>query len=119
MIDALSLYFTGLLPIIWKFGAWGFVIAGALAWAWFMPIFKKTALWVAVGAAVVLVTYSVGVKDGSDRVKAQWAAALENEARHGEGARESAERAVRAEPPASVRDDVCNRDNWRSGQQAC
>src|SRR5579864_4575788 len=63
--------YTGLSPLIWHFGVGGVVVICCLAWAYFMPVFKKTALWIALGVIVGLVMYAAGVNDELSRQKAK------------------------------------------------
>lgn len=112
-------FFVGLWPIVSKFGIAFGLIAALLAFAWFSPIFKKAALAVAAIITATTIAYYVGVSDGEKRVRARWEAALEQELKNGEQLREDAERSVDRDTPDGVRNDACNRDNWRPGQQAC
>ena len=57
--------------LAWHFGTIGFILFAALAWAWFVPIFKKTALWVALGAAIIMVTAVIYTRLGADYVQAK------------------------------------------------
>lgn len=66
----------GLWPLLFKYTFALAGIGGALAFAWFSPVFKKTALWVASGIAIGLVCYHTGVNDGANRVHAQWDSAV-------------------------------------------
>ena len=68
-------YLVGLLPLVYHFTAGTLIIIGALAWAWFMPVFKKTALWVAASVFLVMFAYATGVKNENDRWHAKWIAA--------------------------------------------
>lgn len=56
-------------------GVGGVIIIGALAWAWFMPMFRRTALNVALIAAITLTVYSKGYHDAYVHQKAKWKAA--------------------------------------------
>lgn len=77
----LKIAFAGLWPLIWHFG----IIAGigilALAFAWFSPVFKKTALWVALSCLIIGFTAATYVRLGEQRVRAQWDAANAEAAR--------------------------------------
>lgn len=114
MIDWIQYQAAGLWTLVWHYGIGVGVCICALAWAWFMPVFKKTALWVALGSLIVTTSYGIGVSNGSARVKAQWDAALAAEIERGKKARADAESVVRPERPDSgvLRDDPRNRDNW-------
>jgi hypothetical protein len=90
--------FSGLWPLVWHFGL-GFGVMGlALAWWWFVPIGKKSALWVAFTAGVITVSYTAGVKNGEYRVQAEWDAAVSREVESGAAARAAAERNVSPTP---------------------
>lgn len=114
MFEWLQTATAGIWPIVWHYSAGIGVTGAALAFAWFSPVFKKTALWVALGSLIITVSYGIGVSNGSARVRAQWDAALAAEIEQGKKARTDAESAVRPERPDSgvLRDDPRNRDNW-------
>lgn len=112
-------FFTGIWPIVSKFGIATGLVAALLAFAWFSPIFKKAALAAAAIIIATTIAYTVGVSDGEKHVKARWEAALQRELENGEKLREDAERSIDRDTPDGVRNDACNRDNWRPGQQAC
>lgn len=103
-----------LLPIIRDYAAALALIAAALGTAFVARgmRLRLAALLVAASVIVTTIAYSVGLKRGSDRVKADWDWTLELEHRDGEAARMAAERAVRVEPPDSgvLADDPWNRD---------
>lgn len=61
---------------ILKYGIGAVCIAAALAFAWFSPVFKKTALWVASVIAVGMFVFTIGVNDGIKYEKAKWDAAI-------------------------------------------
>jgi hypothetical protein len=63
--------YTGLSPLIWHYGVGGVIVLACLAWAYFMPMFKKTALWVALAVIVGLVMYTAGVNNEISRQKAK------------------------------------------------
>ena len=106
----LKIAFAGLWPLVWHFG----IIAGvgilALAFAWFSPVFKKTALWVALGAGLTIVIAATYTKLGEQRVQAQWDAATAHAEQLAKDARTGAEHDVAHADPGSVRDDRYNRD---------
>jgi hypothetical protein len=63
-------------------------------------------------AAVILISYGVGVSNGEARVKAQWAAAEQAAIQRGNEARSSAERSVKRDAsPSGLRNDPYNRDH--------
>lgn len=64
----LTLLFTGLWPLLWKFGIGLGLVAGGVAWWYFSPIFKKVGLYVAAGAAIWMSAYGLGVHDEHARV---------------------------------------------------
>lgn len=90
----LPFWAVGLLPIVLKHGFGILAIAGCLAFAWFSPVFKKTALWVASGIAIGLICYATGVNDGETRIYKRWDAELTAAVDQGEKAREDAEQNV-------------------------
>lgn len=103
-----------LLPIARDYAVALGAIATALGVAFVAPGIRIK-LAAALVAAIVIATtiaYGVGLKRGSDRVKADWDWTLELEHREGEAARTGAERAVRVEPADSgvLADDPWNRD---------
>lgn len=63
--------YTGLGPLIWHFGVGGVIVLCCLAWAYFIPVFKKTALWIALAVTLGLAAYTLGVHDEADRWKAK------------------------------------------------
>ena len=103
-----------LLPVIRDYAAALGLIAAAAGVAFIAPNvrIKLAAVLAALSIIVTTIAYSVGLKRGSDRVKAQWDWTLELEHREGEAARTEAERAVRVEPADSsvLADDPWNRD---------
>lgn len=113
MIWWLKIQLAGLWPLIWHYGIGVGVAILALAFAWFSPVFKKTALWVAVGSIIITVSYGIGVSNGSARVKAQWDAAIAASIEQSETARSDAERTIRDAPAGELSGDIYNRD--RSG----
>lgn len=96
-MNLLSYFFNTLWPLVWHFGTGvGVIIIGVLVW-WFTP-FRATGLAIAAGAAIFLVSFSVGVKDGSDRVQAKWDAAEQAALKRGQDARDEADTWVRDHP---------------------
>lgn len=93
--------------LVWHFGIVFGVAILALLWAWFSPIFKKTALWVALGAAIIGFTAGVYTKLGADYARAQWKAAEQHQLEKGRDARAAAERDI----AHGLRDDRYDRDN--------
>ena len=104
-------FFAGIWPIVLSYGMYGIAVVACLAFAWFSPIFKKTALWVGLAIVVALTFYSFGVKDGSARIKAQWDAAVEQALKLGQKARSDAEHYDSGTTPDELRNDPYNRDN--------
>ncbi len=87
--------------LVWHFGIGGVGIAGALAFAWFSPVFKKTALWVALSIALVLGSYATGVVNENSYWQAKWDAAQVKAVKRGTTARARAG----ADAASGVRDD--------------
>lgn len=54
---------AGLAPLFWHFTGGSAFIAAALAFAYFSPVFKKTALWVALGGVLFMTAFTLGVQD--------------------------------------------------------
>ncbi len=106
----LQVWFAGIWPLLFTYGIGVFAIGCALAFAWFFPVFKKTALWVAGAIAVGLVCYSLGVSHEHDRGKAQLEAAEQRAFENGKKARSDAERDVNDAVPELLRNDRYNRD---------
>lgn len=103
-------YLAGIWPLLFKYGIGVFAIGAALVFAWFSPVFKKTALWIAAGIAIGLVCYNIGVSDGANRIQKQWDAALAAAIQRGEDARKDAERSITDAVPDELRNDPYNRD---------
>ena len=103
-----------LLPIVRDTAVALALIAAALGAAFIAPGLrnKLAALLAACAVIATTIAYSVGLKRGADRVKADWDWTLEVEHREGEAARSDAERAVRVEPPDGgvLANDPWNRD---------
>lgn len=94
MLDWFQVQTAGLWPLIWHYSSGLGVVGGALAFSWFSPVFKKTALWVALGALIITVSYGVGVSNGEARIQAKWDAAVAAEIARIEQARRDAERDI-------------------------
>lgn len=106
--------------IVVSYGVAGIAVIGLLAVALFAPLGPRARLAAFAAAALIVAltaSYTVGLKQGADRVKRDWDWTLQVEAKDGEEARTDAERTVPAEPPASVRDDIWNRDGWKDGKR--
>jgi hypothetical protein len=97
--------------LIWHFGIIGVVLFAALAWAWFIPFFKKTALWVALGAAIIGLTAGIYTKLGADYVRAKWEAAEQAAIDLGSEARDGAVSDIRRAGAGGLPNDPYNRDN--------
>lgn len=87
----LPLWAIGLFPLFWKYSVAMGAIGAALAFAWFSPVLKKTALWIALGIGVGMVCYDTGVRDGESRIRKQWDAAIAASNSQGKQARNDAE----------------------------
>lgn len=111
MFDWLQSTTAGIWPIVGHYSAGLGVTGAALAFAWFSPVFKKTALWVALGSLIVTTSYGIGVSNGAARVKAQWDAAIAASIEQSEKARSDAERDVSGDIPSQLSNDRYNRDN--------
>jgi membrane protein implicated in regulation of membrane protease activity len=105
-----------LLPVIRDYAAALGLIAAAAGVAFVAPgvRIKLAGVLAALSIIVTTIAYSVGLKRGSDRVKADWDWTLELEHREGEAARADAERAVRVEPADS---GVLANDPWNCDAQ--
>lgn len=126
-------FFAGLWPIVGHYTLFLGVIGGCIALAifsvalqaelasipligpWLASNIRHIREWAIVGAvlaAIILISYGLGVSNGEARVKAQWAAAEQAAITLGKNARSSAVRSVeRAPASAGLRDDEYNRDN--------
>lgn len=100
---------AGLWPLLWSYGIAGVIIVCALAWALFMPLFKKLALSIAIVTAIGLAVFSAGVKWGEFHVQAKWDKANAIAEKIGRDARAAAERDL-IHNPNWMRDDRYNRD---------
>lgn len=67
----ISLFFAGLWPMLWHFGIGGVLVAGALAGAWFLPMFRRDFLWAAAIVVFALVFESIGIHTEKARRDAQ------------------------------------------------
>lgn len=105
-------FLAGLWPMVLKFGVAGVLVAGLVAFAFFSPVLKKTAAWLASLIVLTTLAYTVGVSDGENRVNKRWDAAIAAEAVQGAKDRTRAERDVAAQPDG-VRNDKRNRDNGK------
>jgi hypothetical protein len=85
---------AGIWPLVAGYSSFALAIAACLAFAWFSPVFKKTALWIAAGIAIGLVCYHIGAVHGSDRVQAQWDAAVASTLEANRRAHDDAERDI-------------------------
>ena len=103
-----------LLPVIRDYAAALGLIAAAAGVAFVAPgvRIKLAGVLAALSIIVTTIAYSVGLKRGADRVKADWDWTLEVEHRAGEQVRSDAEHAVRVEPADSgvLANDPWNRD---------
>jgi len=117
MFDSL----IGTWPIVWKYIASGGATLALLAVVIYIPGVKaKVAAACAICLLVGLTTsYTVGIRDEHERTIARLEAALAEEIENGNEARENAERTIARDTPDSVRNDPCNRDNWRTSEQGC
>jgi hypothetical protein len=101
-------------PIVRDYAVALGLIAGALGVAYVAPSARIKLFAVLFACAVITTTiaYSVGLKRGADRVKADWDWTLAVEHREGEQVRSDAEHAVRVESPDSgvLANDPWNRD---------
>jgi hypothetical protein len=103
--------------LLWRFGLAGVVVAGLIAWAWFMPAFKKTALWLALLVGLTTASFSVGVH--LDNVR--WEAKLERQSKDAvrtsqadrDAAVEEFKKSLTPVPPGAHSNGV--RDGWNDG----
>jgi len=78
----------------------------------FLAVIREWALIVAIGVAAGLFIYAWGVRDGQNRIKAQWRNAEQVAAQQATDARAAATRVTRNPPtPGELRRDPYNRDN--------
>jgi hypothetical protein len=102
--------------IMLAYGQAGFAMAALVAIAILVPwIGFKARIGCLIAAAITLghtIAFTVGIKKGADRVKADWDWTLGVEEKQGEQDRADAERFVRPELPDSVQlaNDPWNRD---------
>lgn len=111
MLDWLQSTTAGIWPIVWHYSAGLGLTGAALAFAWFSPVFKKTALWVALGSLIVTTSYGIGVSNGSARVRAQWDAASKASVAKSKKVRANADSSIGDATPDELRNDPDNRDN--------
>ena len=111
MLDWFNTQTAGLWPLVWHYSAGLGVTGAALAFAWFSPVLKKTALWVALGSLIITTSYGIGVSNGSARTQAQWDAANKATISKSKKARANADRTIRDAVPDELRNDPDNRDN--------
>ena len=107
-----ALWFVGLWPIFSTYSTTVLIVVALAAVAWFFPILRKPALFVAGVIVAGIVGYSGGIRDEGDRVREQWRESLRLEKKDGEKARSEAERTVARDTPDILRRDPRNRDNW-------
>lgn len=110
MLDWITIATAGVFPLILKYGLGVSVAVAAVAFAYFSPVFKKTALWVAVAALAFTFIYGQGVKDGASRIKQQVEAAQDALIRKSTEGRIDAERSVNDAGDSGVSNDDFNRD---------
>lgn len=109
-MDWISLLFTGLWPLLWKFGLGFGLVAGGIAWWYFSPIFKKEGLFVAAAAAIWMSAYGLGVRDEHARIYKQAEVRTEQSVREALRTRELADAETRGpEPARSVIDRLLRR----------
>lgn len=63
---------SALWTLSWHFGLGGAGVLGALAFAWYSPVFKTTALWVAMAISIGLGCYATGVVNENAFWEAKW-----------------------------------------------
>lgn len=110
-------WLTSWWDIMLSYGIAGIWVAALVAAAILIPRINFTARVVLLSVAGIIVlctiSFTVGIKKGADRVKADWDWSIEAETKDGTKDRTDAERTVRAQPPDSVRLDPWNRDRWK------
>lgn len=111
-------WITSWWDIMLAYGTAGLIVAGLIAVAFLVPVIGLRLRIACLAAAAIIVgltiSFTVGIKKGADRVKADWDWTLAAEATEGETARTDAERSV-PEPSVDggeLRDDPWNRDRW-------
>lgn len=82
--------FTALAPVIGWLGLGGGITAAALAAAWFLPLFRRLAIEIAIIAAVATTLYGKGVHDGSAFKQAEWDATNAKAISNGDAAHNNA-----------------------------
>ena len=98
--------FAGLMPLVLHFGLATLIMLALLAWAFFGPIFKREALFLAAAVFLTTTAYVVGVRDGEHHIQAKWDATVESERAKGTKARNDADVAI----PDNVDDRVLRGD---------
>lgn len=112
-------WITAWWPIMLSYGVAGLWIAGLVAAAVFLPwiSFKVRVAFIVVASIILLCTasFTVGIKKGADRVKADWDWSIDVEAKDGEQDRTDAVRDLGTRSDRSgLRDnDPWNRDGWQ------
>ncbi len=91
--------FVGLWPLIWHFGLGGVIIIVSLVLyfvepAWFPTKFRNLSLWIAVGTAIAMVAYGMGVVNEKSRCDLQNKAGVEASLSLGNTARNAAVQSV-------------------------
>lgn len=108
MFFMLKLFFAGLIPLLLSYGIFVAGIIGALIFAWFSPVFKKTALWVALSLSIGLGCFTAGDYRGENRIQAKWDLAEKHSVEIGKDARRRALHRVGRMRKSSK--DIYNRD---------
>lgn len=100
--------FDGMGRLVLHYGIAAIIILGCFAWAYFVPVGKKLALYIALATGVALAAFTLGVKDENNR----WAAQELNISKIAEKAHTDAVKRV-THPSRWVRHDQYNRDDKR------
>lgn len=82
--------FSALAPVVGWLGLGGAITAGALAAAYFLPLFRRLALEIAIIAVIATTLYGKGIHDGSVFKQAEWDAANASAIKRGDAARDGA-----------------------------
>jgi hypothetical protein len=102
MFDIIWNYIVFQLAGIWTlllgYGIGVTLFACFLAAAYFSPVFKKDFFWAAVGVALFMAGYIIGVPQGEKRVQAQWDFARSATVKKAKEARAGAIRDVARKP---------------------
>lgn len=72
----IELFFAGVWAEVWRFGIGLGLIIVFLAAAYFSPILKKDFVYAAVVVAVLLASFTYGVRIGEQRKQVQWDASV-------------------------------------------